>query len=97
MHFLYPLVFVFFYDQELHPPFDIQEYGERIINKLTVEESGNVGTFTDLMKDQEKHDVARAFSALLQLVSHRGKQFCLLTKQELNIRIMICAGEQWRR
>uniref|UniRef100_A0A1J3GA08 Condensin-2 complex subunit H2 n=1 Tax=Noccaea caerulescens TaxID=107243 RepID=A0A1J3GA08_NOCCA len=57
-------------EQELHPPFDIQEYGERIINKLTVEESENVETFTDLMKDQEKHDVARAFSALLQLVNN---------------------------
>ncbi|XP_019102253.1 PREDICTED: condensin-2 complex subunit H2 [Camelina sativa] len=57
-------------EQELHPPFDIQEYGERIINKLTVEESGNVETFTDLMKGQEKHNVARAFSALLQLVNN---------------------------
>ncbi|KAL1223687.1 Condensin-2 complex subunit H2 [Cardamine amara subsp. amara] len=57
-------------EQELHPPFDIQEYGERIINKLTVEESGNVETFTNLMKDQDKHDVARAFSALLQLVNN---------------------------
>ncbi|KAG7625500.1 Condensin-2 complex subunit H2 [Arabidopsis thaliana] len=57
-------------EQELHPPFDIQEYGDRIINKLTVEESGNVETFTDLMKDQEKHEVARAFSALLQLVNN---------------------------
>ncbi|KFK39021.1 hypothetical protein AALP_AA3G190200 [Arabis alpina] len=57
-------------EQELHPPFDIQEYGERIINKLTVEESGNVETFTDLMKGQVKHDVARAFSALLQLVNN---------------------------
>ncbi|KAG2306020.1 hypothetical protein Bca52824_025768 [Brassica carinata] len=57
-------------EQELHPPFDIQEYGERIVNKLTVEESRDVETFTDLMKDQEKHDVARAFSALLQLVNN---------------------------
>lgn len=56
-------------DQELHPPFDIREYGERILNKLTVEDSEHVEAFTDLMKDQEKHDVARAFSALLQLVS----------------------------
>ncbi|CAN7106776.1 unnamed protein product [Brassica rapa subsp. narinosa] len=57
-------------EQELHPPFDIQEYGERIVSKLTVEESRDVETFTDLMKDQEKHDVARAFSALLQLVNN---------------------------
>ncbi|CAH8354357.1 unnamed protein product [Eruca vesicaria subsp. sativa] len=57
-------------EQELHPPFDIREYGERILNKLTDEESGHVEAFTDLMKDQEKHDVARAFSALLQLVNN---------------------------
>lgn len=65
------------YDQELHPPFDIREYGERILDKLTVEESGHVEAFTDLMQDQEKHDVARAFSALLQLVS-----FCMFTLKE---------------
>ncbi|KAF3604168.1 hypothetical protein F2Q69_00038128 [Brassica cretica] len=59
-------------EQELHPPFDIREYGERILNKLTVEESGHVEAFTDLMKDQEKHDVARAFSALLQKTEKRG-------------------------
>ncbi|KAJ0238458.1 Condensin II complex subunit H2 [Hirschfeldia incana] len=57
-------------EQELHPPFDIREYGERILKKLTDEESGHVEAFTDLMKDQEKHDVARAFSALLQLVNN---------------------------
>ncbi|CAH8328643.1 unnamed protein product [Eruca vesicaria subsp. sativa] len=57
-------------EQELHPPFDIQEYGERIVNKLTVEKSRDIETFTDLVKDQEKHDVARAFSALLQLVNN---------------------------
>ncbi|XP_056845574.1 condensin-2 complex subunit H2-like [Raphanus sativus] len=57
-------------EQELHPPFDIREYGERILDKLTVEESGHVEAFTDLMQDQEKHDVARAFSALLQLVNN---------------------------
>lgn len=74
MYFLY-IVWFLLYDQELHPPFDIQEYGERIVNKLAVEESRDVETFTDLMKDQEKHDVARAFSALLQLVSNRSNLF----------------------
>lgn len=84
MHFLHCLLLP--YDQELHPPFDIQEYGERIVNKLTVEESRDVETFTDLMKDQEKHDVARAFSALLQLVSHRAKHFSSRSpKQEIII------------
>ncbi|KAL0719346.1 hypothetical protein Bca4012_068670 [Brassica carinata] len=57
-------------EQELHSPFDIREYGERILNKLTDEENGHVEAFTELMKDQEKHDVARAFSALLQLVNN---------------------------
>lgn len=82
------------YDQELHPPFDIQEYGERIVNKLTVEESGDAETFTDLMKDQEKHDVARAFSALLQLVSDRAKHFSVCSP---SFEVNVYPGEQWRR
>ncbi|XP_010487539.1 PREDICTED: condensin-2 complex subunit H2-like [Camelina sativa] len=85
--------------QELHPPFDIQEYGERIINKLTVEESGNVETFTDLMKGQEKHDVARAFSALLQLVNNgdvdlekpgnsTNEQMCYTAVKPFSVRLL---------
>ncbi|KAE9594494.1 hypothetical protein Lal_00001364 [Lupinus albus] len=57
--------------QESHPPFDIRDYGERILDKLSVEESGNsVLPFSDLVSGQEKYDVARSFSSLLQLVNN---------------------------
>ncbi|XVF62558.1 hypothetical protein PTKIN_Ptkin09bG0017800 [Pterospermum kingtungense] len=58
-------------EQESHPPFDIHEYGERILDKLSLEaEDGNAMPFSDVVKGQEKHDVARTFSALLQLVNN---------------------------
>ncbi|GMJ12239.1 hypersensitive to excess boron 2 [Hibiscus trionum] len=58
-------------EQDSHPPFDIHEYGERILDKLSLESNkGDVMPFSDLVKGQEKHDVARSFSALLQLVNN---------------------------
>ncbi|KHG03973.1 Condensin-2 complex subunit H2 [Gossypium arboreum] len=57
-------------EQDSHPPFDIHEYGERILDKLSLEADKDVMPFGDLVKGQEKHDVARSFSALLQLVNN---------------------------
>ncbi|KAJ4969076.1 hypothetical protein NE237_015777 [Protea cynaroides] len=58
-------------EQDSHAPFDIHEYGERVINKLSLEADGGDGmSFTDIVRGQEKHDVARTFSALLQLVNN---------------------------
>ncbi|XP_022749041.1 condensin-2 complex subunit H2 isoform X2 [Durio zibethinus] len=58
-------------EQDSHPPFDIHEYGERILDKLSHEaENGNAMPFGEVVKGQEKHDVARTFSALLQLVNN---------------------------
>ncbi|KAL4272899.1 hypothetical protein GQ457_13G024510 [Hibiscus cannabinus] len=58
-------------EQDSHPPFDIHEYGERILDKLSLESNkGDVMPFGDLVTGQEKHDVARSFSALLQLVNN---------------------------
>lgn len=55
--------------QDTHPPFDIHKYGEAILDKLSLEEdSGGSMSFTKVVKGQPKHDVARTFSALLQLV-----------------------------
>ncbi|CAL0308975.1 unnamed protein product [Lupinus luteus] len=57
--------------QESHPPFDIRDYGERILDKLSLEESSSpVLPFSDLVSGQEKYDVARSFSSLLQLVNN---------------------------
>ncbi|KAL0323448.1 UNVERIFIED_CONTAM: Condensin-2 complex subunit H2 [Sesamum angustifolium] len=59
-------------EQDARPPFDIHKYGERVLDKLSVE--GDVGSdalsFGEVVKGQEKHDVARTFSALLQLVNN---------------------------
>ncbi|KAL4311384.1 hypothetical protein GQ457_01G030600 [Hibiscus cannabinus] len=57
-------------EQDSHPPFDIHEYGERILDKLSLEADKDAMPFSDLVKGQEKHDVARSFSALLQLVNN---------------------------
>ncbi|XP_061991465.1 condensin-2 complex subunit H2 isoform X2 [Rosa rugosa] len=58
-------------EQESHPPFDIQDYGERILDRLSLEpEDRNVLPFSDVIKGQGKYDVARSFSALLQLVNN---------------------------
>ncbi|KAF5752186.1 hypothetical protein HS088_TW01G00093 [Tripterygium wilfordii] len=54
-------------EQDSRPPFDIHDYGERIILSL---EGDNATSFADVVKGQEKHDVARTFSALLQLVNN---------------------------
>ncbi|KAF5738730.1 condensin-2 complex subunit H2 isoform X2 [Tripterygium wilfordii] len=54
-------------EQDSHPPFDIHAYGERILSSL---EGDNAMSFSDIVKGQEKHDVARTFSALLQLVNN---------------------------
>ncbi|KAE8683352.1 Condensin-2 complex subunit H2 [Hibiscus syriacus] len=58
-------------EQDSHPPFDIHEYGERIIEKFSlVSDKGDVMSYGDLVEGQEKHDVARSFSALLQLLNN---------------------------
>lgn len=57
------------YPQESHLPFDIHEYGARVLNKLSLEENDkSIMSFSDVVKGSEKHDIARTFSALLQLV-----------------------------
>ncbi|XP_071693285.1 condensin-2 complex subunit H2-like [Rutidosis leptorrhynchoides] len=58
-------------EQDARPAFDIHEYGQRTLDKLSVDaDVGNTLSFTDVVKGQEKHDVARTFSALLQLVNN---------------------------
>ncbi|GFQ07324.1 condensin-2 complex subunit h2 [Phtheirospermum japonicum] len=59
-------------EQDARPPFDIHKYGERVLNKLSTggDSENNALSFGDVVKGQEKHDVARTFSALLQLVNN---------------------------
>lgn len=58
------------YLQESHPPFDIHEYGARVLSKLSLEANDkSTMSFSDVVKGSEKHDITRTFSALLQLVN----------------------------
>ncbi|PON62007.1 Condensin-2 complex subunit H [Parasponia andersonii] len=58
-------------EQESHPEFDIHDYGQRILHKLSLEaDDRNVLSFANIVEGQEKYDVARSFSALLQLVNN---------------------------
>lgn len=58
-------------EQESHPPFDIHLYGDFVLDKLFSEaDTDGSMTFTDVVKGRPKHDVARTFSALLQLVNN---------------------------
>ncbi|GAB4843638.1 hypothetical protein Ancab_013603 [Ancistrocladus abbreviatus] len=56
-------------EEDSRSPFDIHEYGERVLDTLSA--GGNAMSFADVVVGQEKHDVARTFSALLQLVNDR--------------------------
>ncbi|CAA6668713.1 unnamed protein product [Spirodela intermedia] len=57
-------------EQDSHCPFDIHLYGEKILSKLSVEADDEMSMcFTSIVTGQAKHDIARTFSALLQLVN----------------------------
>lgn len=86
-------------EQELHPPFDIHGYGERILDKLSLEAQENSElSFSDVVKGQEKYDVARSFSALLQLVNNgdvrlersgdNGKSVCYTGANPFHVRLL---------
>lgn len=84
-------------EQDSRPPFDIHEYGERVMAKLPLE-ADNAMSFTDIVSGQEKHDVARTFSALLQLVnngnvdlvknSNRNELTCYTGEDPFHVRLL---------
>ncbi|GJZ87829.1 condensin-2 complex subunit H2, partial [Tanacetum coccineum] len=46
-------------EQDARPPFDIYEYGQRTLDKLSQDvDAGNAMTFTDVVRGQEKHEMA---------------------------------------
>lgn len=70
----------------MRPPFDIHVYGERVLDKLSSDaDGGGCMTFADVVSGQTKHDVARTFSALLQLVIPLNMHFKSLRLQYSNI------------
>ncbi|KAI4345390.1 hypothetical protein L6164_012518 [Bauhinia variegata] len=86
-------------EQESLPPFDIHDYGERILDKLSLEASNSdVLSFTDVIKGKEKYDVARSFSALLQLVNNgdvdlersgvQGESVCYTAENPFRVKLL---------
>jgi condensin-2 complex subunit H2 len=55
--------------QDKNPPFDIGLYGERIIDKLSSRTDTGTASFSEIVSGKPKYEVARTFSALLQLVT----------------------------
>ncbi|CAD6273143.1 unnamed protein product [Miscanthus lutarioriparius] len=60
-------------EQDKNPPFDIGSYGEQILDTLS-SRTDNTGTasFSEIVSGRSKYEVARTFSALLQLVNGRS-------------------------
>ncbi|GAV64158.1 DUF1032 domain-containing protein [Cephalotus follicularis] len=86
-------------EQDSRPQFDIRDYGERILGKLSVEaDNGTAMSFAEVVKGQEKHEVARTFSALLQLVNNgdvdlektkaNGRSVCYTAENPFHIRLL---------
>lgn len=88
-------------EQDSRPPFDIHEYGERVLEKFSLEKDEDSMPFTDVVSGQEKHDIARTFSAMLQLVNDgnidlekpapSGESFCYTVVNPFYVR---CLGKQ---
>ncbi|KAL9225933.1 hypothetical protein vseg_001806 [Gypsophila vaccaria] len=85
-------------EEDSRPPFDIHEYGEMVLDKLSFGEAETAISFTDVVNGQEKHDIARTFSALLQLVNDRkvdlvrgtsmDDSFCYTNVNPFNVRLL---------
>ncbi|KAL8167180.1 hypothetical protein V2J09_008679 [Rumex salicifolius] len=88
-------------EQDSRPPFDIHIYGERVLNKFSMEKDEDAMPFTNVVSGQEKHDVARTFSAMLQLVNEgkidldkpapTSNSFCYTVVNPFYVR---CLGKQ---
>ncbi|KAG6468951.1 condensin-2 complex subunit H2-like [Zingiber officinale] len=58
-------------EEETRPPFDIHLYGERIMDKaFSKADADGCISFSNIVNGQPKHEIARTFSALLQLVNN---------------------------
>ncbi|CAK9312377.1 unnamed protein product [Citrullus colocynthis] len=86
-------------EQDKHPPFDIHEYGKAILEELSSEaDRGGLIPFSDVVEGQEKYNVARSFSALLQLVNNGdvelekngvdGESICYTSVNPFHIRLI---------
>uniref|UniRef100_A0A0D9WZH5 Condensin-2 complex subunit H2 n=1 Tax=Leersia perrieri TaxID=77586 RepID=A0A0D9WZH5_9ORYZ len=59
--------------RDRNPPFDIGSYGEQIIDTLSSRtDNSGIASFGEIVSGKPKYEVARTFSALLQLVNGRS-------------------------
>lgn len=98
--------------QDARPPFDIHAYGERILDKLSsssmdyddLNSSDAQKPFTCIVAGLEKHEVARIFAALLQLVNKLmrldvvkySSSFHLASELMLYFILFLLQGKQWQ-
>ncbi|GLJ13929.1 hypothetical protein SUGI_0222570 [Cryptomeria japonica] len=86
-------------EQDCHPPFDIHIYGERVLDQFSSDQGvGDQKSFTELVSGKEKHEVARTFAALLQLVNNgnvdldkgmlTGQSFCFTAEKPFFVRLL---------
>ncbi|KAL5996192.1 hypothetical protein ACLOJK_026266 [Asimina triloba] len=86
-------------EQDSQPPFDIHAYGERILDKLTLEaDREGCMSFAHVVAGQAKPDVARTFSAMLQLVNNGnisldreesgGESICYTATNPFHVRLL---------
>nr|CAB3458103.1 unnamed protein product [Digitaria exilis] len=60
-------------EQDKNPPFDIGSYGEEILDTLSSRtDNTGIASFSEIVSGRPKYEVARTFSALLQLVNGRS-------------------------
>ncbi|CAM0880145.1 unnamed protein product [Alopecurus aequalis] len=59
-------------EQDRNPPFDIGLYGDQILDTLSSRTDTGTASFSEIVSDKPKYEVARTFSALLQLVNGRS-------------------------
>ncbi|KAF8394599.1 hypothetical protein HHK36_020813 [Tetracentron sinense] len=87
-------------EQDLRTPFDIHEYSGRVLDKLSLQaDCEGAMSFADVVRGQEKHDVARTFSALLQLVNNGnvdldrgelgGESVCYTAVNPFHVRLLM--------
>jgi condensin-2 complex subunit H2 len=67
---LLPLTSYYMPSQDKNPPFDIGSYGEQILDTLSsTTDNTRIASFGEIVSGKPKYEVARTFSALLQLVT----------------------------
>eukprot|EP00249_Psilotum_nudum_P022618 c28585_g1_i1 orf=145-2379(+) len=87
-------------DNESHPPFDIHVYGEKVLDKLSADETVGEKSFANLVEGQERHEVARTFASLLQLVNNGNvslekgftgnSSLCFTKQNSFSVKLLNC-------